>query len=495
MAATHIPCFAVIGMVNEGKTSVVATLSEDPKVTPNPMPGATVRCQRIPVVVNGQEILRFYDTPGFQNSVRALAWLRAQEKCQPPGTDLLALFLKMHAGNPKFASECELFRPVVEDHAGILYVVDGSAPITKDYRAEMEMLWMTRRPRMALINCKDPQEDYSEAWEFELGKFFNQTRHFNAHHATHHERLALLRSLQHMDGHQSWQKGFEEAIDVFEGRWEKRRVQAATTISQMLNECLSYVANANYRGDAELPVIKARLQRKYWQRVGRLERRAHEHLLEIYAHPVKLEELEHLRLDLFNETTWQTFGMTRWQLVTVGAAAGAGAGSVVDLATLGHSLGLGTLIGGASGAVSAFTGGKRLGEVQFDIPGAKKLPAWLRPNGKLGGQQIQARCRSRDFIFVLLNRALLLYAALVNRAHAQRGNIELKTLGTQLPRYTDSWSKGAKDVCLRYAATRTEGRSGLRLNEDLASIEHALFEQVKSALQELTSNEDQGAGG
>ena len=156
MATTPIPCFAVLGMVNEGKTSVVATLSEDPKVTPNPMPGATVRFQRIPVAVEGQEILRFYDTPGFQNSIRALAWLREQETCQPPGADLLALFLKVHAGNPKFASECELFRPVAEEDAGILYVVDGSAPITKDYRAEMEILWMTRRPRMALINCKDP---------------------------------------------------------------------------------------------------------------------------------------------------------------------------------------------------------------------------------------------------------------------------------------------------------------------------------------------------
>ena len=262
------------------------------------------------------------------------------------------------------------------------------------------------------------------------------------------------------------------------------------TITQMLDNCLSYVAKANYRDDAELPVVKARLERKYWQRVGRLERRTHEHLLEIYAHPVKLEELEHLHLDLDNETTWQTFGMTRWQLVTAGTAAGATAGSVVDFVTLGHSLGLGTLIGGAGGAVSAFAGGKRLGEVQFDIPGVKKLPARLRPNGKLGGQQIQATCRNDDFIFVLLNRALLLYAALVNRAHAQRSNIELKTVGTQLTRYTDSWSKGVKVVCLRYAATRSEGQLQFRQKVDLASIERALFDQVKSALQELASSKD-----
>ena len=380
-----------------------------------------LRCQAFPVIVSGTEVLRFYDTPGFQNSKRALAWFREQDKRQPPGTDLLALFRETHVGDPNFSHECELFWPVAEKDAGILYVVDGSARITENYLAEMEMLRMTGRPRIALINHKDQRKNHTAAWEIELGKFFNQTRRFNAHRATHHDRIALLRALQHMDGRKGWHDGFEEAIDAFERRWDKRRVEAVATIVRMVGDCLGHVEKANYRHDAELPALKDRLDRKYRQNVGRMERGAHEKLLEIYAHPVELEELEALRADLFHETVWQTLGLPLRELVWAATASGAMTGLGIDALLGGHSLGAGAVIGGALGGGGALLAGKQIGRVTFNIPWASRLPAWARPQGQLGGQQVQASCTNVDFVFVLLDRALLLFVALVSRAAGRAG--------------------------------------------------------------------------
>lgn len=483
MPESDVPSFAVLGVVNEGKTSVVATLSEDPRVTPDPTPGATVLCQAFPVVIDGAEVLRLYDTPGFQNAIRALAWFRERAKSLPAGANLLDLFRETHRHDPNFTHECELFRPVAEEGAGILYVVDGSSPIAESYRAEMEMLWLSGRPRMALINHKEQEDDYTAEWEIELGKFFNQTRRFNAHQATYAERLDLLRDLQHMDGRKTWKLGFERAIAAFEQRWAKRRSDAAVTICQMAGDCLGYTEKANYVNEFELPALKSKLEARYQESVSLIERRAHERLKDIYSHPAALSEFATLQVGLFHESTWQTLGLTRAQLVWAGAAMGALAGGAIDVITVGHTLMLGAGIGALVGGGGAYFGGKRLGEIEFEFPGAPKLPHWLAPRGKLGGQQIQANCRNADFIFVLLDRALLLYSALARRAHARRDAIRTGEEG--LTGYTHTWSADRRKVCLQFAASGREGWRRLPLGKNKEEIQQAFFGEIEAALREV----------
>ncbi len=486
MPKSDVPSFAVLGVVNEGKTSVVATLSEDPNVMPDPTPGATARCEAFPVKVDGVEVLRLYDTPGFQNPIRALAWFRERVKSLPAGVDLLKLFRETHRNDPNFEHECELFRPVAEDGAGILYVVDGSSPIGQTHRAEMEMLWLSGRPRMALINHKEvgpDDDDYFPDWEVELGKFFNQTRRFNAHLATYPDRLDLLRDLQHMDGRKTWKIGFERAIAAFEQRWAKRRSDAAVTLCQMAGDCLGYTEKANYTNEFELPALKSKLETRYQESVSLIERRAHERLKDIYSHPAALSASETLKVGLFHESTWQTLGLTRAQLVWAGAAMGALAGGAVDVITVGHTLMLGAGIGALVGGGGAYFGGKKLGEIEFEFPGAPKLPHWLAPRGKLGGQQIQATCRNADFIFVLLDRALLLYSALVRRAHARRDVIRAGEEG--LTGFTHKWSADRRKVCLQFAASMRDGWRRLPLGKSKEEIQQAFFAEVEVVLREV----------
>ncbi|MCD6273550.1 MAG: 50S ribosome-binding GTPase [Deltaproteobacteria bacterium] len=76
MAHDMIPEFAIVGHPNEGKSAVVSTLAEDDSVRVTSYPGETMECQAFPVVIDGQEIIRFIDTPGFQNPRKTLAWIR-----------------------------------------------------------------------------------------------------------------------------------------------------------------------------------------------------------------------------------------------------------------------------------------------------------------------------------------------------------------------------------------------------------------------------------
>ena len=51
-----IPQFAIVGHPNEGKSSVVATLTEDDQVRISEIPGETVAERAYPVSVDGREV-------------------------------------------------------------------------------------------------------------------------------------------------------------------------------------------------------------------------------------------------------------------------------------------------------------------------------------------------------------------------------------------------------------------------------------------------------
>ena len=166
---TAIPEFAIIGHPNEGKSSVLSTLAEDDSVRVSPIPGETVVCQTFPVRIDGREVIRFIDTPGFQNPRRVLQWLQAH---QGPEASMLADFIAAHRYDSDFHDDCELLGPVATG-AGVIFVVDGSRPIRHVDRAEMEILRLSGAPRMAVINCKDEETGYLDDWQNAFRRHFS----------------------------------------------------------------------------------------------------------------------------------------------------------------------------------------------------------------------------------------------------------------------------------------------------------------------------------
>ena len=163
-AAVESPEIAILGHPNEGKSSVLSTLAEDDSVRVSATPGETTECRTFPVLIDGREVLRFTDTPGFQNPSRVLAEMK---KIAAESGDTVANFRRAFADVEELRDDVELLLPV-ERGAGIIYVVDGSRPLRNVDRAEMEILRLTGRPRMAIINCKNDDSSRLEEWKSEF---------------------------------------------------------------------------------------------------------------------------------------------------------------------------------------------------------------------------------------------------------------------------------------------------------------------------------------
>lgn len=405
MKSELVPEFAIIGHPNEGKSSVVSTLSEDDSVRISPTPGETVECRSFPVKIDEKEIIRFIDTPGFQSPRKALKWMKS---CPESCKDLMSAFLNAHMNNPLFRDECRLLAPVANG-AGIIFVIDGSRPIRKNDLAEMEILRLTARPRMAIINLKDTNQEYLDEWKNELRKNFNSIRMFNAHNATYAERIELLQSLKSID--QDWQPALKQVIYAFEEDWNRRNIKSASHIGDLLREAISHKITINFNNKENSKDISKKLLEKYQNEIEKIEAGFHKKIRSIFKHNIfdyELPPQSLLNEDLFADETWQLLGLTKKQLTTTAAVGGGIAGALIDVAAHGISMGVFALIGGAVGAGSVILGGEKIAETR--IKGMK-----------IGGYQISmGPVKNIQLFFVLLDRALIYYSHVINWAHGCR---------------------------------------------------------------------------
>jgi len=406
MNPPRIPEFAIVGHPNEGKSSVVSTLAEDDSVRVSPIPGETIECQGFPVVIDGREIIRFIDTPGFQNPVSTLAWMNAY---RGPDDQIVSAFRQNHIGNPDFRDDCELFAPIAMG-AGVIYVVDGSRPLRQVDRAEMEVLRLTGRPRMAIINCKHTETRYLEDWKNAFRKHFNAIRLFNAHKATYAERIDLLETLKSIDP--DWAPALSTVIAAFKQDWERRCDQSADIIRRLLEDCLTHKTARNFTDPSDEEAVKQALQTAYNQDIESFEVLARKRIRGLFKHNIfnlELPPYSILHEDLFNEKTWQLLGLTPVQLITAAGLSGAAIGAAVDIAAHGLTFGIFTAIGGLAGAGWAALGGGR------------KLSRSKMVGLRLGGHQYQiGPAENIQFLYVLLDRILIYCAHTINWAHGRR---------------------------------------------------------------------------
>ncbi len=445
MDQPFIPSFAILGHPNEGKSSVVSTLAEDDSVRISPIPGETRKCREYPVIVDGKKIIRFIDTPGFQQPRQSLKWLT---EYSGPDRQMLSDFIAAHNSAPDFADECELFSPLA-DGAGIIFVVDGSRPVRRIDKMEMEILRLTGLPRMAVINTKEKNRaEFLEDWKSEARKNFNTIRMFDAHCATYAERIDLLESLKNID--QEWQPQLEEVVSAFKQDWQHRIDDTVNIMMELLLDVSRHTVKKTCQDESQIQMIKKQLQEQYKSDIDRFEKAAHKNIRKRFKHNIFNYELPPhsiIHEDLFSKKSWRILGLKQWQLAAAGAAGGSAVGAKIDLAMAGQSLGLFTAIGGLLGGGSAAFGAKQATRTKV-----KGLP--------LGRIKIQVGPMKNEQIpYILLDRALIYFSHVINWAHSRRDQSDTLRFGTVTPQkgFTSQWDGPSKKLFSRFFKTAQKG--------------------------------------
>lgn len=421
-----IPHIAVVGSVNKGKSSLVSSLCEIDSVTIDYKPGSTTHAEAFDIKSEdgGETILRLFDTPGFQNARKVRQWLETASEGKSE-VDAVRAFLDTFRGTTDFVDEWRLLEPIMESDNGILYVVDGSSPFNPACIAEMEILRMTGRPRMAVINQTD-ERDFIDELKEKLSPYFKTTV-YNTHQATTEDRLGLLESFKGIDD--TWREPIDSVIQSLRHELTRRKEEVARAIEFLLVRTLSYKETASTHDESKAKEYRQKAESQYAKRIGEFEHRCRKEIRQSYQHhrvDVVDDLKQSLDYDISEEKTWKLFGLKKGQLLKLGVLTGAAAGGAIDLAVGGASLLAGTAIGAVTGGSLAWFGSQRIAQVKI-----KKV-------FKLGGESWDvtvSAAKNPQLPFVILDRALSFYQQVASRSHALREAItfEAKSVTAEFP--------------------------------------------------------------
>jgi hypothetical protein len=468
------PRFAVVGRVNKGKSSVIATLAEDDRIAVSPLPGTTTQVSEFPVIVDGRTLFTLIDTPGFEQATLALARMEQEPVNADQRPQRVRAFVERSLANGEFPEECKLLAPILAG-AAILYVVDGEKPYRENYRAEMEILRWTGQPSMALINRVGTGE-HAEAWHRALNQYFKVVREFDAQKASLEERLRLLTTLREL--YEPFRAPVQRAIDALLAEDERRRTESAHVLCDLLIDAVTFALET--RGEQSLDPRK--LEAEFHDRLRAMEHAARDQLAHLYQHDrVVWQQAQELARpvfgeDLFAERTWLDLGLSGTQLLATYAVSGAITGGLIDASVGGASFGAGAALGALLGAGATALHLTHRFESATRIDGVVDR---MRSAVASGPAYRVGPVKHPNFPFVVLDRALRYHDAVRHRAHA------LSAAGKEISAGHEESGLGQRlSAQQRKALVRIFGKLQKRAERPSPELHAALFHELRALLSE-----------
>ena len=340
---------AVVGHTNAGKTSLLRTLTRRGGFGEvSERPGTTRHVESVDRPFASCGVVRFFDTPGLEDSVALLDYLNALD-VDGARVERVRAFLAGPEAHRSFEQEAKVLRTLLAVDAAF-YVIDCREPVLPKYRAEIEILAACGKPVMPVLNFMRDADQRSAEWQAALADHgLHAQAQFDAVAPFAGSEQRIYRDLTTLIGQR---RALLEGIAAqLELEQRERRSAGLLEIASLLVDA-SAMRQTLARTTLEQPAEKERALAEF--RAGLLQRarRTVDAVLEIHAFRRDEAELALLPWldgrwedDLFDAEVLKRAGR---QLGT-GAAIGATVGAAADVALAGLSLGAATALGAAVG--------------------------------------------------------------------------------------------------------------------------------------------------
>jgi predicted GTPase len=399
---------AVVGHTNAGKTSLLRTLTRQVRFGQvSDRPGTTRHVEAIDLDIDGQTLLRYFDTPGLEDSVALQYHLKQMpETLTPP--DRVRALLDGPEARGVFEQEAKVLRQMLASDAAI-YVIDCREPLLPKYRSEIEVLNTCARPIMPVLNFVRSEHSREPEWREVLAAYglhaavlFDAVAPFVGAERQLYEDLSVLMRQR--------KATLQTVLLDLDRQAGERRAASAQRVADTLISAAAMRREVSPETLADAQAKEALVTAFRAELVGSVRRCVHD-LLQMHGFERDDASLEVLpwtsdrwASDLFNPETLATVG----RLLGRGAAAGAAVGFTLDLALAGMSLGAATALGAAiGGAVSQGWG---------------QAPRMLR--NKIMG--IEELTLDNSVLVLLADHLTHLCQVLQARGHAAQDTIELR---------------------------------------------------------------------
>jgi len=320
---------------------------------------------------------------------------------------------------PDFDQEIKVVRQLLSNEL-FFYVVDVREPVLGKYINELDILAYAARPVIPVLNFTASASAQTKVWKEHLARLnFHTQVVFDTVAFKADDEKRLLKQIQTILSDRY------ELLESIIEQHQQQRSELAENACLMISELLVdagglYIDCAN--NTTAIDAAQSSLQEK----IREADTRCMQSVLQIYrfqSASISSSELNidqgEWKLDLFDDSNIQRFGIA----VGSGAAKGALLGAGFDLFTAGMSLGAGTATGALAGALLQ-TGQRYRHELNARIKGHRSV------------------CATEATLRVMLLRQLDLLNKLQRRGHAAMDAVSVESLsGEDLPEEFQSWLK------------------------------------------------------
>jgi small GTP-binding protein len=419
----------IIGETNDGKTTVVSNLIEDEDAIIGPDPGTTRKAHQHRLYDrNGQLLFEVWDTPGFEETDEMHYWFTTQ--AGKGIGDLAQGFIREYADNPAWQRDIELMRPI-QDGAIVVYVAASNRRPIEDDRKQLEIIRLTGAVRVALINQKPGEIDYTKEWITLLQREIGAVDTYQPMTAGIRERLSLLDTLARCCI--GSRDEIHKVRDALEADWNARLEDLARMMLDTLRKVMQCQAGSR--------VGEAASREKLNSKLLSLEERFRRDAKQLFRHRKASFNSAVLDAPLTSTEMWKSFGLglTKVQAIAASAIMGAGVGAFIDASVGGLSLLTGTLIGGATGTF--------LGASLVYSPVAASF----------GDNQVITRVQPKSNLpNVLMDRLLIFGRLLIRISHGARSEealrIEVDVSEDASNSRLRNWSSGEREAFAKLVA-------------------------------------------
>lgn len=405
---------SVIGPTNEGKTSVLRTLTGDPNFGEvNPLSGTTKKALIQKVFFSGAELLQLIDTPGFQMSGAILDRLES-ENFQPE-----QILTAIPKDDVNYTHDLRAWREIVRCDI-IVYVANiRETPEQSLIRDSLDLLAGIKKPILVIFNNipdeQDPSgtiDDYRELWITELRKRQIYTwQIYDAHHRDFENEVELFEKLAVYITDPIAVKVLKLELENRRSREIRRMQDSRRIICDLLLRAADLKAEERNVSPQERNKRNEKVLDELNQTIYETEHQAHVELLQAWGFGVGILDSTLISVSARTTEANDLFGKEAFERYTggtsLGAGIGAGIGLALDIALAGLSLGTGMAIGAVVGGA---VGGGISGFQQLHYDKATRIITALP---------------EKEVLFLLLNRAVELVRKLQARGKALEDGVQI----------------------------------------------------------------------
>ena len=430
---------AVVGPTNEGKTSLLRTLTNDPDFGHvNAYTGTTARAEIQKVFYRGvAEILRLIDTPGFQTSSEILELtLNLPEVIERGGEfDLSDVMRAIPQTDEDYRHDLRAWREVERCDVVVLVASAAEDPSQSAHKNTLRLLKNIGKPVVvAFNNVREETEptstgapDFRAAWDETLRKnSFFLVQQYDAHRRSFANEVELFEKLAALARDPLTQRVLRLEIAERKAQERRRATRSREIIAELLLDVAAYRETATNVEQKDWRDVKDRLEEKFKETVVKREHDAQLQLLETWEFKIGVLNREMLDVADASDEKNCLFGKEAPRHLGVGGGAGVALGAALGLAldaatagiTLGAGLTLGIFLGGLLGS-----GGAMAYNAKYDAKGKRLV--------------VRAQ---REVVDVLLSRGLELTRQLQTRGKALEDSVQALVSSQPKPRKISSVS-------------------------------------------------------